>query len=64
MRCESSMPESPSCIMSAPPRTKDVSFTNYCDITARVVRGKVLVLQALGRDLIKGACESLCRTST
>jgi N-acetyl-gamma-glutamyl-phosphate reductase len=36
------------------PRTKDVSFTNYCDITARVVRGKVLVFGALD-NLIKGA---------
>lgn len=36
------------------PRTKDVSFTNYCDITARVVRGRVLVLAVLD-NLIKGA---------
>lgn len=36
------------------PRTKDVSLTNYCDITARVVRGKVLVFGALD-NLIKGA---------
>ena len=36
------------------PRTKDVAFTNYCDITARVVRGKVLVFGALD-NLIKGA---------
>ena len=36
------------------PRTKDVSYTIYCDITARVVRGKVLVFGALD-NLIKGA---------
>ena len=36
------------------PRTKDVAYTNYCDITARVVRGKVLVFGALD-NLIKGA---------
>ena len=36
------------------PRTKDVSLTNYCDITVRVVRGKVMVLAALD-NLVKGA---------
>lgn len=36
------------------PRTKDVSGTNYFDVTARVVRGKVLVLATLD-NLIKGA---------
>jgi len=36
------------------PRTKDVSFTNYCDITVRLVRGKVLVLAVLD-NLVKGA---------
>lgn len=36
------------------PRTKDVSHTNYCDITARVVRDRVLVLAALD-NMIKGA---------
>ena len=36
------------------PNTKSVSGTNYCDITARVVRGKVLVLAVLD-NLIKGA---------
>jgi N-acetyl-gamma-glutamyl-phosphate reductase len=36
------------------PRTKDVAGTNYFDITARVVRGKVLLLATLD-NLIKGA---------
>ncbi|GAC1472155.1 MAG: N-acetyl-gamma-glutamyl-phosphate reductase [Isosphaeraceae bacterium] len=36
------------------PATKDTVFTNYCDITLRVVRGKVLVLACLD-NLVKGA---------
>lgn len=36
------------------PATKHVTHTNYCDITARVVRGKVLVLSVTD-NLIKGA---------
>jgi N-acetyl-gamma-glutamyl-phosphate reductase len=36
------------------PNTKAVSGTNYCDITARVVKGQVLVMAALD-NLIKGA---------
>ncbi|RLS56108.1 MAG: N-acetyl-gamma-glutamyl-phosphate reductase [Planctomycetota bacterium] len=36
------------------PRTKDVAYTNNCHITARVVRGKVLVFGVLD-NLIKGA---------
>jgi N-acetyl-gamma-glutamyl-phosphate reductase len=36
------------------PATKDVAFTNYCDVTARVVRGQVIVLACLD-NLIKGA---------
>jgi len=36
------------------PTTKAVSGTNYCDITARVVRGKVVVMAVLD-NLIKGA---------
>lgn len=36
------------------PRTKDVAHTNYCDITVRVVRGKVLILAVLD-NLLKGA---------
>jgi N-acetyl-gamma-glutamyl-phosphate reductase len=36
------------------PATKDSSGTNYCDITARVVRGRVLCISCLD-NLIKGA---------
>ena len=36
------------------PTNKDSSFTNFCDITLRVVRGKILVLACLD-NLIKGA---------
>jgi N-acetyl-gamma-glutamyl-phosphate reductase len=36
------------------PATKDSSGTNYCDITARVVRGRVLTISCLD-NLIKGA---------
>ena len=36
------------------PRTKDVAFTNYCDMTVRVSRGCVQVFSALD-NLIKGA---------
>lgn len=36
------------------PSTKDSAYTNFCDISVRVVRGKVLVLACLD-NLIKGA---------
>lgn len=36
------------------PRTKDVAGTNYCQITARIVKNKVLVFSVLD-NLIKGA---------
>lgn len=36
------------------PATKDSAFSNYCDITVRVVRGKILVISCLD-NLIKGA---------
>lgn len=36
------------------PRTKDVAYTNYCDITVRCVRDRVLVLAAVD-NMIKGA---------
>lgn len=36
------------------PATKDSAGTNFCDITVRVVRGKILVLACLD-NLIKGA---------
>jgi N-acetyl-gamma-glutamyl-phosphate reductase len=36
------------------PATKDSAFTNFCDITVRVVRGRILILACLD-NLIKGA---------
>ena len=36
------------------PRTKDVAFSNFCDITVRCVRDRVLILAVLD-NLIKGA---------
>jgi N-acetyl-gamma-glutamyl-phosphate reductase len=36
------------------PATKDSAFTNFCDVTVRVVRGRILVLACLD-NLIKGA---------
>jgi N-acetyl-gamma-glutamyl-phosphate reductase len=36
------------------PSTKDSAYTNFCDITIRVVRGKVLVISCLD-NLLKGA---------
>ena len=36
------------------PSTKDSTFSNFCDITVRVVRGKVVILACLD-NLIKGA---------
>jgi len=36
------------------PSTKDVVGTNYCDVTARMVRGKVLMVSVID-NLIKGA---------
>lgn len=36
------------------PTTKQVADTNYCDITARAVRGRVVVISAID-NLIKGA---------
>jgi N-acetyl-gamma-glutamyl-phosphate reductase len=36
------------------PATKDCSFTNFCDITARVVRGRILTISCID-NLIKGA---------
>jgi N-acetyl-gamma-glutamyl-phosphate reductase len=41
-------------VVNNPPSTKDSSFTNFCDITVRVVRGKILVISCLD-NLIKGA---------
>ncbi|MEZ6050136.1 MAG: N-acetyl-gamma-glutamyl-phosphate reductase [Planctomycetaceae bacterium] len=36
------------------PKTKDVAYTNYCDITVRLSKDRVIVLAALD-NLIKGA---------
>ena len=36
------------------PATKDSVDTNYCDLTARIVRGRVLTISALD-NLLKGA---------
>jgi N-acetyl-gamma-glutamyl-phosphate reductase len=36
------------------PATKDVSGTNHCHITARIVQGRVVVLSVID-NLIKGA---------
>jgi len=36
------------------PTTKDSAFTNFCDLTLRVVRGRILVLACLD-NLVKGA---------
>jgi N-acetyl-gamma-glutamyl-phosphate reductase len=36
------------------PGTKDTVDTNFCDITARVVRGRVLLISCLD-NLVKGA---------
>jgi N-acetyl-gamma-glutamyl-phosphate reductase len=41
-------------VVSQLPATKDSAYTNFCDITVRVVRGKVLILACLD-NLIKGA---------
>ena len=36
------------------PGTKDSAYSNFCDITARVIRGRVLTISCLD-NLIKGA---------
>jgi N-acetyl-gamma-glutamyl-phosphate reductase len=36
------------------PGTKDCAFSNYCDVTARLVRGRVLTISCID-NLIKGA---------
>ncbi|TWT56670.1 N-acetyl-gamma-glutamyl-phosphate reductase [Thalassoglobus neptunius] len=36
------------------PRTKDVAYTNFCDVTVRLVRGRVMILAVLD-NMIKGA---------
>jgi N-acetyl-gamma-glutamyl-phosphate reductase len=41
-------------VLSGLPATKHVSGSNFCDLTVRVVRGRVIVLSAID-NLIKGA---------
>jgi N-acetyl-gamma-glutamyl-phosphate reductase len=41
-------------VMGHLPATKDLVHTHYCDITVRVVRGRVVVIACLD-NLIKGA---------
>ncbi|WP_169974914.1 N-acetyl-gamma-glutamyl-phosphate reductase [Tautonia rosea] len=41
-------------VLSRLPATKDSAFSNFCDLTVRVVRGKVLVIACLD-NLLKGA---------
>jgi N-acetyl-gamma-glutamyl-phosphate reductase len=41
-------------VVSHFPGTKDCAFSNFCDITARVVRGRVITISCLD-NLIKGA---------
>jgi N-acetyl-gamma-glutamyl-phosphate reductase len=40
--------------METLPTTKQVSGTNFCDVTVRTVRGRVVVISAID-NLIKGA---------
>jgi N-acetyl-gamma-glutamyl-phosphate reductase len=41
-------------VLDSLPATKHVAHTNYCDITARLVRGRVVLVSAID-NLIKGA---------
>ena len=41
-------------ILNNPPNTKDTTGTNFCDITLRVVRGKIVILACID-NLLKGA---------
>jgi N-acetyl-gamma-glutamyl-phosphate reductase len=41
-------------VVSGLPSTKDSAYTNFCDITVRVVRGRVLIISCLD-NLLKGA---------
>lgn len=41
-------------LRQAPPRTADVARTNYCDLTTRVVKGRIIVLAAID-NMVKGA---------
>jgi N-acetyl-gamma-glutamyl-phosphate reductase len=48
-------------VISTLPSTKQVSHTNYCDITARSVRGRVVVISAID-NLVKGASGAAVQT--
>ena len=52
-RSKRSMPTSPSCASSSVCRAPRIGPTNYCDITARLVRGRVLTISCIDH-LIKG----------
>jgi N-acetyl-gamma-glutamyl-phosphate reductase len=41
-------------VVAGLPATKHVSGTNFCDLTVRLVRGRVVVISAID-NLIKGA---------
>jgi N-acetyl-gamma-glutamyl-phosphate reductase len=41
-------------LRQGPPRTADVARTNFCDITARVVKSRIIVLSAID-NMVKGA---------
>ena len=41
-------------VLKAPPATKNVAFSNFCDVYATVAQGKVIVFSAID-NLIKGA---------
>jgi N-acetyl-gamma-glutamyl-phosphate reductase len=41
-------------VVDGPPSTKHVAGTNFCNVSARVVRGRIVVLSAID-NLIKGA---------
>ena len=41
-------------VVSRLPATKDVAHTNFCDVTARITRGTIIVLSCTD-NLIKGA---------
>ncbi|MBP7937268.1 MAG: N-acetyl-gamma-glutamyl-phosphate reductase [Phycisphaerae bacterium] len=41
-------------LRKSPPRTGDVARTNFCDLTARVVKSRIIVLSAID-NMVKGA---------
>ena len=50
-------------VLAGLPATKHVSGTNFCDITARVVRGRVVVLSARSTTSSRGPPARRCKTS-